>query len=50
MNYFNSDMPYSTNTVVYFDGNDGNLYQRLRAMSHTFHAAKFEQTITHRYA
>jgi hypothetical protein len=36
MNYFNSDISNSTNTVVYFDGNDGNLYQRLRAMSHTF--------------
>jgi len=39
-------MSNSTNTVVYFDGNDGNLYLRLRTMSHTIHAAKFEQTIT----
>ena len=46
MNYFNSDISNSTNTVVYFDGNDGNLYLRLRTMSHTIHAAEFEQTIT----
>jgi len=39
----------STNTVVYFDGKDGNLYLRLRAMSHTIYAAKFEQMITHQY-
>jgi hypothetical protein len=26
---------------------DGNLYLLLRAMSHTIHAAKFEQTIIH---
>jgi hypothetical protein len=32
--------------VVYFDGKDDNLYLRLRAMSHTIYAAKFEQTIT----
>ena len=47
MNYFNSDMSNSTNTVVYFDGKDDNLYLRLRTMSHTIYAAKFEQTITH---
>jgi hypothetical protein len=28
---------------------DGNLYLRLRAMSHTTYAAKFEQTITHQH-
>ena len=47
MNYFNSDMSNSTNTVVYFDGKDGNLYLRLRTMLHSIYAAKFEQTITH---
>jgi hypothetical protein len=36
-----------TNTVVNFDGKDGNLYLWLRAMSHTIYAAKFEQMITH---
>ena len=44
INYFNSDIYNSTNTVVYFNGKDGNLY--LRAMSHTIYTAKFEQTIT----
>jgi hypothetical protein len=33
----------STNTVVCFNEKDGNLYLRLRAMSHTIHAAKSEQ-------
>ena len=28
---------------------DGNLYLRLRTMSHTFNAAKFEQTIIHQH-
>jgi hypothetical protein len=46
MNYFDSDMSNSTNMVVYFDGKDSNLYLRLRAMSHTIYAPKFEQTIT----
>jgi hypothetical protein len=46
MNYFDSDMYNSTNTVVYFDEKDGNLYLRLRAMSHTIYAATFEQKIT----
>jgi len=32
-------------TVVYFDGKNGNLYLRLRTMSHTIHATKFEQPI-----
>jgi len=44
MNYCNSDIN-STNTVVYFDGKDSNLYLCLQAMSHTIYAAKFEQTI-----
>ena len=42
MNYVDSDMYNSTNTVVYFDRKDGNLYLRLPAMSHTIYAAKFE--------
>ena len=46
MNYFDSDIPNSTNTVVYFDWN---LYLRLQTMSHTIYAAKFEQTITHQH-
>ena len=46
MNCFDSDMSNSTDTVVFFDGKDGNLYLRLRAMSHKIHAAKFEQTTT----
>ena len=52
MNYFDSDMSNSTNTVVYlyFDGKDGNLYLRLRTMSQAMYAAKFEQTITHQHA
>jgi hypothetical protein len=45
MNYVDSDMSNSTNTVVYFDWKDGNLYLRLRTMSHTIYAAKFQQTI-----
>ena len=49
MNYCDSDMSNSTNTVVYFDGKDGNLYLRLWTMSHTIYAAKFEQTLTHQY-
>jgi hypothetical protein len=39
MNYFDSDMSNSTNTVVCFDGKDGILYLRLRTMSHTIYAA-----------
>jgi hypothetical protein len=45
MIYFDSDMS-STNTVVYFDGN---LYLRLRKMSHTIYVAKFEQMIIHQH-
>jgi hypothetical protein len=41
MNYFDSDMSNSTNTVVYFD--------RKAVMSHTIYGAKFEQTITHQH-
>jgi len=49
INYFDSDMYNNTNTVVYFDGKNSNLYLRLRAMSDIIHAAKFEQTITRQY-
>jgi hypothetical protein len=49
MNYFDSDMSKSTNTVVYFDWKIFNLYLRLRTISHTIYAAKFEQTIIHRH-
>jgi len=45
MNYFDSDMYNSTNTAVYFDEKDGNLYLRLQAMSHTIYAEKIEQKI-----
>jgi hypothetical protein len=43
MNYFDSDMYNSTNTVVYFNGKDDNLYLCLQAI----YATKVEQTITH---
>jgi hypothetical protein len=36
MNYFDSDMYNSINTVAYFDWKDDNLYLRLRAMSKAF--------------
>ena len=49
LNYFDSDMSKGTNMVVYFERKDGNLYLRLRTMSHTIYAAKFEQMITHQH-
>ena len=49
MNYFDSGMYNSKNTVEYFDGIDNNLYLRLRAMLHTTYATIFEQTITHQH-
>jgi len=49
MDFFDTDMYNSTNTTVYFDGKDGNLYLRLRTMSHTIYSAKFEQTITYQH-
>ena len=59
MNYFDSDMSNRTNTVVQFDGKDGNLYLCLRARSHIiylpqggcsiFQPAKFKQTITRQH-
>ena len=38
MIYFDSDMSKSTHTVVYLE--DGNLYLRLRKMSHTIYVTK----------
>jgi len=35
MNYFGSDMSNSTNTVVHFGGQGGNLYSCLRERPHT---------------
>jgi hypothetical protein len=50
MNYFDSDMSKSTNTVVYFDWKTAiYIYVNLRTMSHTIYAAKFEQTIIHQH-
>ena len=45
LDFFDTDMHNSTNTTVYFDGKDGNLYLRLRKI----YSAKFEQTITHQH-
>jgi hypothetical protein len=49
LNYFDSDMSKGTNMVEYFERKDGNLYLRLRTMSHTIYAAKFEQMITRQH-
>jgi hypothetical protein len=61
MNYFNSDMSNSTNTVVQFDEKGDNLCLRLWARSYRiyvmqvgcsifhFHPAKFEHTITRQH-
>ena len=49
LNYFDSDMFKGTNMVEYFERKDGNLYLRLRTMSHTIYAAKFEQMITRQH-
>ena len=48
MNNFDSAMYYRTNTVVYFDWKDGNLYLRLRKMTHTIHAANGKVSHIHR--
>ena len=45
MIYFDSDMSKITNTAVYFDGN---LYLRLRKVSHTIYAANGKVTHIHR--
>jgi hypothetical protein len=44
MNYFDSDMCESTNTVVYFDWKTA-IYLHLRTMSHTINAVQFDQMI-----
>ena len=46
--YFDSDMSKSTNTVVYFRLEDGNLYLPLRKMSHTIFAANGKVGHIHR--
>ena len=48
MIYFDSDMSKSKHTVVYFDWKDGNLYLRLRKMSHTLYAANGKVSHIHR--
>jgi hypothetical protein len=47
VNYIDSEMHNSTNTVIYFDEKEDNLYLRLHAMSHTIYDAEFAQTTTH---
>jgi hypothetical protein len=47
MNYFDSDMSKSTNTVVYFDWKTG-IYIYVCGICRTHYAAKFEQTIIHK--
>jgi hypothetical protein len=47
MTYFDFDMSNSATKVVYLE--DSNLYLRLRKMSKTIYAPKFEQTITHQH-
>jgi hypothetical protein len=60
INYLESDMSNSTNTLVHidFDEKGINLCLRLRTRSHTiytlqvgfiFHPAKFEEQITHQH-
>jgi hypothetical protein len=48
MNFFDSDMSnrIKYSSILWFE--DDNLYLRLRTMSHTIYAAKFEQTIVSR--
>ena len=49
MNYFDSDMSKSTNTVVYFDWKTV-IYIYVCGQCHnTIYAAKFEQTIIHQH-
>jgi hypothetical protein len=48
INYFDSDMSKSTNTVVYFDWKTV-IYIYVCGMLHTIYAAKFEQTIIHQH-
>jgi hypothetical protein len=48
MNYFDSDMSnrIKYSSILWLE--DDNLYLRLRTMSHTIYASKFEQTIVSR--
>ena len=48
MNYFDSDMSMSTNTVVYFDWKTV-IYIYGCEICRTHYAAKFEQTIIHQH-
>jgi hypothetical protein len=50
MNYFDSDMSKSTNTVVYFDWKAVIYIYVCGQMLHTIYATKFEQTIIHQHA
>ena len=49
MIYFDSDLSkeYKYGSILSLE--EGNLYLRLRTMSHTIYAAKFEQTIIHQH-
>jgi hypothetical protein len=49
MIYFDSDISKSTNIVVYFRLEDGNLYLRLRKMLHTIYATNGKVTHIHRH-
>ena len=40
MNYFLFDLSYSTNTIIHFDGENGNIYLRLRASTYTVYEAQ----------
>ena len=48
MNYFDSDMSKSTNTVVYFDWKRVNYIYVCENVARNY-AAKFEQTIIHQH-
>ena len=54
INYFDSDMSNSTNTVVHCNGKGGNLYLCLRVRSHTIYVAQamcsiFQPAMTHQH-
>jgi hypothetical protein len=55
MNYFDSDMPNSTKTVVYYHGKDDNLYIYICGQGHKqfircrLAVLSFDQTITHQH-
>jgi hypothetical protein len=52
MNYFDSDKNNSTNTAVYFDGKDGNLYKNVLTfagnVAHNF-CCQIQETSTHQH-